>query len=1014
MERFDKMAPSNRLVTAGLLALGLLGFHAPASAQIPPGEAWRTLETEHLRVTYPEALLELARRAGQRGEVAWDHLAKAFVEPPERKVDLLLTDHTDVSNGFARIFPSNRIVIFAPPPVDGFGLPYMDEWLELVITHELAHVFHEDYVEGLSGAFRAVFGRAPLEWPFFPGSATPGWVVEGLATFYESEFTQAGRVRGSFHEMVLRTAILENRFESIDQTSGDSPTWPGGQRYYAYGSLFMQFLMDTYGREAMGAFVRGVAGQWIPYRLNSAAKDAFGITFSSAWERWRSGLEKRFEALADSLESVAPLTDGEALTSEGFYAWSPEPSPDGRTLAFARADGRSDAQIRGMNLLADGDEKLTRTNNLSKFSWTPDGGIVFSQLEHEDSYRAWGDLFLLDPHGGERRLTRGLRVDHPDVAPDGRRAVAVQEGEGTNRLVLVDLSDGTLEPLTEFREQELWAYPSWSPNGKWIAVSRWSPGAFYDVLILDSEGAVVWEVSRDRAIDNAPSWSGDGRWLLWSSDRSGIPNLFAVSVDPVSGEPGSSRQITNVLGGAAFPSVDPDADWIFFSSYHADGWRIERIPFRPEAWFEPLPLHPRFEASGPGGGPITRLQDRADGNVGSYNPLPTLRPTYWSPTYREADEARGVEVLQPSYGVFTSGEDLVGRHSFSLSGAFSGGVGSFQGLGSYSYGGFENPLLSVAVSQSYDAASAPITYAFENGDTSTFFLVEKERAVGLSAAFFRRRSRSESALSLTASHIWEDRFLLEEDLTESDRLQLARPSLRSAEGRATLTFGNARRYSFSLSPEDGLGLVLRGRLRRDLTIPDSLRDVAVFDRSFKDVVGQFSAYKGLRWPGFGNHVLGLRASGGVGGGAGADAFHFEVGGASGGGLPVQGIDLGQPLLFPVRGYPTASRFGRYAWSGSAEYRFPIWLMNQGPGLFPLHLDWMSGVLFFDAGNAWGPETDGSTYSNPRLETLTSAGGEIVIRALPLWFQAMDFRFGVAYPFSAENGTRSYLRLGMSF
>ena len=173
-----------------------------------------------------------------------------------------------------------------------------------------------------------MFGRVPLEWPFFPGSATPGWVVEGLATYYESEFTQAGRVRGSFHEMVVRTAILEGRFETIDQTSGDSPLWPGGQRYYVYGSLFLKYLMDQHGREAMGAFVKAVAGQWIPYRLNSAARDAFGVSFSEAWEEWRAGLEGRYAALRDSLEQ-APLTEGEALTGEGYYAWSPEPSPDG-------------------------------------------------------------------------------------------------------------------------------------------------------------------------------------------------------------------------------------------------------------------------------------------------------------------------------------------------------------------------------------------------------------------------------------------------------------------------------------------------------------------------------------------------------------------------------------------------------------------------------------------------------------------------------------------------------------
>jgi outer membrane protein assembly factor BamA len=364
--------------------------------------------------------------------------------------------------------------------------------------------------------------------------------------------------------------------------------------------------------------------------------------------------------------------------------------------------------------------------------------------------------------------------------------------------------------------------------------------------------------------------------------------------------------------------------------------------------------------------------------------------------------------------LFTSGEDLVGRHSYTLSGSFSQGVGAFNGWASYSYGGLENPILSVAAAQSHDASSRLLAGVTEAGDTVPLYLVEKERSLGFGTTFFRKRSRTETALSLTASHIWEDRFLVEEDLEESTRFRLNRPGVRLGEVRGTITFGNARRYALSLSPEKGVGLSVRGRFRMDLTRADSLRDVAGSDRSFRDLVGQFVAYQSFRGPGFGNHVVGVRAAAGVANGPGADAFHFEVGGASGGGMPVEFLDLGQSLLFPVRGYSTATRFGQYAWTATAEYRFPLGMLNRGAGLLPLHLDYLSGSLFVDAGNAWGPDAETPGHLNPTRDRLASVGAELVLRTLPLWFQSLDLRFGVARPLVDENQLQTYLRLGLSF
>lgn len=163
---FKRLGTLRSRTTVGWWALWLLtvgGAAAPGTteAQVPPDEAWRTLTTEHFRVTFPRHLEALGRRAGARAERAYHQLSSAFVDPPGGIIDLLVTDHTDTSNGFARVTPSNRITVYARPPVDDPSLGYFDDWLELVITHELAHVFHLDRTGALGRLVRGVFGRVP-------------------------------------------------------------------------------------------------------------------------------------------------------------------------------------------------------------------------------------------------------------------------------------------------------------------------------------------------------------------------------------------------------------------------------------------------------------------------------------------------------------------------------------------------------------------------------------------------------------------------------------------------------------------------------------------------------------------------------------------------------------------------------------------------------------------------------------------------------------------------------------
>src|SRR6266851_8184921 len=176
--------------------MALLCFARRADAQVDPSGSWRTLHTPHFRVHFRPVDRQPAERTAREAERAWTLLA-AELHPPRGTVDVTLSDDIDVSNGFTTIFPSSRITVLAAPLPE---LTDFDDWLRLVTTHELTHVFHLDRTKGWWRGVQAVFGRVP---GFFPNEYQPSWVVEGLAVYYESRFTEGGRLHGGFHSQVL-------------------------------------------------------------------------------------------------------------------------------------------------------------------------------------------------------------------------------------------------------------------------------------------------------------------------------------------------------------------------------------------------------------------------------------------------------------------------------------------------------------------------------------------------------------------------------------------------------------------------------------------------------------------------------------------------------------------------------------------------------------------------------------------------------------------------------------------
>jgi hypothetical protein len=201
----------------------------------------------------------------------------------------------------------------------------------------------------------------------------------------------------------------------------------------------------------------------------------------------------------------------------------------------------------------------------------------------------------------------------------------------------------------------------------------------------------------------------------------------------------------------------------------------------------------------------------------------------------------------------------------------------------------------------------------------------------------------------------------------------------------TYRYGDNYKFAYSISPEGG-NLATLG-YERALALLGSQYE---FDRFWLD----WRRYYGLPWA---HHALAFRASGGAN--LGETAGDFYLGGFDSATL-LSNVDLrtasgvGTRVL-PLRGYYLGAVSGPYAYALSSEYRFPVYNVQRGYGIYPIFVRNLHGAVFAEAGQAWkGPLNWKSTLCDVGLE----------LRAQVHAMQApSEVRLGVAQPLVGVDG-----------
>lgn len=623
-------------------------YPAFAATSIDPALEWRTIETRHFNIHYYPATASAAQRAASFMEDVHTNLLNVIKKEPEGKTNIVLLDNTDMLNGDATPFPSKRINIFLSPWVEGKH----EEWLKMVLIHEYTHILHTDRTEGETEIVRKIFGNVIFAYDLMQ----PSWSQEGLAVYNETRFTTGGRGVDPFVNMRLRSQFIEGQELSQEQVNGYIMTRKMLGANYLYGAKLWQYIANTYGEDKLDKITELYA-QYPLAGFPVAVRNATGDDLDTIWNRFNESMRATYTKQVEEIKAQG-LTVSAQLTHSKYGANTfPQWSNDGKTLYYHSATLDSEPQIRKINIDTGKDEQVFETSALHSDFKVGGNNIVYSKMNPYNNYYYYNDLYSYDIKEKKiKQLTSGARGADPAISPDGKKIVYVANQSGNHNLML--LENGKTKPLTNLTGV-IFTVSAFSPDGDKLAIERNISG-HTEICIVDMSGNIAPIVEdKNRTTNITPRWSPDGRYILFSSDRTGVFNLYAYDT-----QLNKLYQITNVVTGATTPSVSPDGKKIAFAQYSYLGWDIHVMSYDPASWKE-VPV----VAAGSG---EMGTQIRDDALLAAseskeiktyeskpYNPLPTLMPTWWTPLPVFDGKGYGI-------GAMTFNNDVLNKHSYSI------------------------------------------------------------------------------------------------------------------------------------------------------------------------------------------------------------------------------------------------------------------------------------------------------------------------------------------------------------
>ena len=537
---------------------------------------WEFIQTKNFDIYYydqGEMQLELIAKYCEDANdkiakyIGWDLNARSAIIIYNSHNDFQQTNvvdsHMHEGVGGVTELLKNRVVI----PFDGSLKEFKH-----VIYHELVHVFINDGMYG--GALKNLVNTNAVFIPL--------WMNEGLAEYLSSKWDANS-------DMWIRDlAINYTQLPEIKDLNG----------YLAYrgGQSVWTFITEKWGDESIAEIFKKIKSSG---SLNKGIKNALGIDLEELSKQWQQYLKKEYWPDVEYYDNINDIS--RQITNHiellNTYNIAPSPSPDGVEIAmYSNKNGEMGIYIISM---VDGKflKRIIKGNQTSDFeqlhilkpgiTWSPTG----EQIAFAAKAGSSDALYIFDINHSNKKSSKTIKktfdlegIFRPAWNPQNNTIAFVGNNGISSDIYIYNLNDDSLINITNDWFSDIQV--SWHPNGQELLIVsdrgthletgfRGSPNNFLnhdvdnlDIYKINLNGEITERLTNSSSNETYACYSPDGSMIAFISDKSGINNIYITASNE-----SSSIPITNILTGVS------QLNWLsnnqlIFSGFYESGYDI--------------------------------------------------------------------------------------------------------------------------------------------------------------------------------------------------------------------------------------------------------------------------------------------------------------------------------------------------------------------------------------------------------------------------------------------------------